>query len=790
MWFTKVSRATRDTQIASAAFLAAVSLAILFSLSGMTASLEHALRDARNTIRIAPATGDIVIAEIDGRSLQELPQWPWPRGLYADAITRLDQLGAAQIAFDVEFSASSDPVEDARMASALAKIGQPTILPTFRQQNRAGGKVVISESLPLEQFRENAFLASVNVQAAPDGRIEHYFYGETTNGTPRPSLANMLAHTGGEVDTSFRIDPAIDPATIPRVSFVDLIEGRVTREQIAGKQVVFGNTAIELGDRYPTALFGVQPGVIVHVQAAETLIQSRVRADAPGPVMLALAAILLGGILLARGRSAAMRWWMQHYMVAGVSAGLLLAVALALDQVSLVYLPLSGPLVFLGLFVIACSALEMIAKLEEERLTDTASGLPNARAMNKALMRKSDRHVAAARIADFAELTTMLTVAEQAEMDRAIARRISVLAGDGEVYRIGAGVFAWFVTDEMAANGFERADEVFGTARALFNAPIEVSAERLRVASHFGTAHGNIEHAVDASELARKRGLGWSGNAGALHEDAQYRQRLLGELDDALENGALSVVFQPKLAMASGAIGGGECLVRWNSPRLGVISPADFIPILEEKNRISDLTLFVLREAMRRQREAANAGHAINLAVNISAQLLSDESFVAVLVAEFVRFGRPDAGGITLEVTESAPLQDSTSARDALTRMREVGARISIDDYGTGQATLNYLQGFPAQEIKLDQSFIRDLVSDRKDQIMVQSTIDLAHALGFEIVAEGVETQEALAVLAKLGCDYAQGWHIGKPMAWEDFAAVLDARSESVPAKARAGRAA
>ncbi len=790
MWFTKVSRATRDTQMSAAAFFAALTLAILLGVSGIAAGMEHGLRDARDTFRIAPATGNIVIVEIDGRSLQALPQWPWPRGLYADAITELDRLGAAQIAFDVEFSARSIPEQDLRMAQALAQISQPTILPTFRQQNRAGAKVVISESLPLEQFRKNAFLASVNVQAAPDGRIDLYSFGETTNGTPRPSLANMLAHTGGEVDTNFRIDPAIDPATIPRISFVDLIEGRVARDQVAGKQVVFGNTAIELGDRYPTALFGVQPGVIVHVQAAETLIQSRIRAEAPAPLVLTCAALLLGSILLARNRANTVRRRMNPSVLASVLAVVLLAGALALDQVSWVYLPLGLALVFFAAFVAERSALAMIANLEEERLTNMASGLPNARAMQRVLLRKPDARVASARIADFAEITAMLEASGQAEMDRAIARRLSVLAGEGEVYRINAGVFAWFTSDAVEAGGREGLHEAFASARALFNAPIEAGAERLRVVTHFGTSKGSIEHAVDASELARKRGLAWSADASALHEETQYRQRLLGELDEALANGAITVVFQPKLAMATGAIQSGECLVRWNSPILGVISPADFIPVLEEKNRIDDLTLFVLREAMRRQREAAAAGHSINLAVNISAQLLSDESFVAQLVSEFARFGQPVSGGITLEVTESAPLQDSASAREALTRMREVGARISIDDYGTGQATLNYLQGFPAQEIKLDQSFIRDLVDDRKDQIMVQSTIDLAHALGFEIVAEGVETQATLDALAKLGCDYAQGWHIGRPMAWESFAAILGASAAPEREQAREGKAA
>jgi len=788
VWFTEVPRIMRNAQITAAAYALALCVAVLFGLSGLAGGIESQLRDARDTLRIAPATGDIVIAEIDGRSLQALPQWPWPRRLYADAITQLDQLGAAQIAFDVEFSARSNPAEDAQFAAALAAIGQPTILPTFRQENLAGESVTISESLPMEDFRENAFLASVNVRAAPDGQIKQYFNGETTNGVPRPSLANMLARAGGEVDQTFRIDQAINPVTVPRISFIDLIEGRVSRSQVEGKQVVFGNTAIELGDRYPTALFGVQPGVLVHVQAAETLIQSRARMDAYSPTVLGLLAALLGAILVVRARRAWQSKWLRPVSLATFVTGIYVTAALALDQASMAYLPLGAPLVFLGSFILTHRALVMIASLQIERLTNTASGLPNARSMGGMLRRTARARVAAARIADFAELTAMLSVEQQGNLDRALARRLGMMSQVGEVFWIETGVFAWIMPEDFAGDDMELLEEAFATARALFNTPVEVESERLRINLHFGTAIDSIERALDASELARKRSLNWSANAEALLEETQYRQRLLGELDEALTDGSIFVVFQPKLAMASAKIRGGECLVRWDSARLGRISPADFIPILEEKGRVHDLTLFVVQEAMDRQREAAAQGHAINLAVNVSAQLLGDVKFVDALVAKFDVFGRPEKGGITLEITESAPLQDSESARIALTRMRETGARISIDDYGTGQATLNYLQDFPAQEIKLDQSFIRDLVEDRKDQIMVQSTIDLAHALGFEIVAEGVETQAILDALAALGCDYAQGWHIGKPMEWDEFARVLgaDAPPVQIGATARA----
>ncbi|QUL36765.1 EAL domain-containing protein [Erythrobacter sp. JK5] len=766
MWLARFSRETKDAHIGAVALVAALLVAIALIPTGGADGFEANLRDGRDQLRVAPASGEIAIVEIDGRSLQALEKWPWPRRYHAQAIRELDRLGAEQIAFDVDFSARSTPQDDAALAAAFAEIGQPAIVPTFRQVNRAGELATISEAMPIPEFRQHTFVASVNVFPSANGRVIDYPNGIVTGGVARPSLVNMLARTGGEVESSFRIDQAIDPATIPRISFIDLIEGRVPREDVAGRRVVIGATAIELFDRYPTAFFGVQPGVAIQVQAAETLLQDRVRSTLSQWAMLAVAVVLLAGFLGHRARSS--RGASSGSIVAGGVAAAMALTALVLDQATGPYLPLTAPLMFLVAFVIARRTLSATVDLQTERLTDTASGLLNRVAMSGALKRRATAAVAVARIADFGDVIMVLGATGLAEMDRAIARRLRLLTGVETVYRLESGVFAWFMPDTHAGDP----EDAFETARTLFNAPFEIGEERFRLSVHFGSAAGSIADAESASELARKRGLSWSANAGALQEETQFRQRLLGELDDALANGAISVVYQPKLRLADGAIADGECLVRWDSAQLGRISPTDFIPILEAKGRIRGLTLFVLDQALARRDQAAVHGHALNLAVNVSAQLLSDGDFIAAAVGRLER-AATGLGGITLEITESAPLVDSDTARSALERLHAAGARISIDDYGTGQASLNYLQGFPAQEIKLDQSFIRNLVADRKDQIMVQSTIDLAHALGFVIVAEGVEDAEALAILRERGCDYAQGWEIGRPMPWRDFAAML-----------------
>ncbi|WP_185960250.1 EAL domain-containing protein [Erythrobacter insulae] len=751
------------TRISGIAFAIAAVISMIITVSGFASGVENAIRDSRDQLRMTPASGQIAIVEIDGRSLLELEKWPWPRRHYADAIKELDRLGAEQIAFDVDFSSSSNPQDDRLLAQAINNIGQPVILPTFRQLNQTADGEMVSEALPIPELQENTFLASVNVFPSADGKITFYPNGVTTNGTARPSLPNMLAKQGGEVGVSFRVDQAIDVSTIPRISFVDLIERRVARRNVAGKRFVFGATAIELGDRYPTALFGVQPGVVIQAQAAETLLQDRVRGEVPSALMLLVLIPILAIALYANKKSSRFQFKPIGITLAvGLS---LTAVAMAFDQASWIYLPIAGPILFLSGFVGLERSLNAAADLKAERMTDIASGLANRAAMDKALKRKSDAVIVVARMADFIDVMSVVEKDRLAALDGQIVNRLGLLAGHNTVYRLDSGLFGWLIEAQESTDP----ESLFAGARALFTAPIEIDNERFRINANFGHTQSSIDGAIFASADARKRGLVWSSNTEDVHEKAQFRQRILGELADALHDGAISVVYQPKLRIKSNTIDSAECLVRWFSTKLGHISPAEFIPILEARGRIDELTRFVLMQAIGDLETSREAGFYPSVAVNISAQLLSDDSFLDFATTVIETLDQTSEGGITLEITESAPLVDSIKARQAVERLQAAGARISIDDYGTGQATLNYLQDFPAQELKLDQSFIRSLIVDRKDRIMVQSTLELAKALQYDVVAEGVEDEATLNALREMGCDYAQGWHIGKPMLWDEF---------------------
>ena len=200
--------------------------------------------------------------------------------------------------------------------------------------------------------------------------------------------------------------------------------------------------------------------------------------------------------------------------------------------------------------------------------------------------------------------------------------------------------------------------------------------------------------------------------------------------------------------------------------------PDHFIPVIEAAGRIRELTLFVLERALADLATWHSGGNDLGIAVNISTPLLDDLQF-ADDVAAIITASGVNPARLTLEITESAALANPERAVAAMERLVALGLRLSIDDYGTGQSTLSYLKRLPASEIKIDKSFITDLVDTRNDQILVRSTIDLAHELGFKVVAEGIEDAACMALLATMGCDTAQGWHIGKPVAADLFAAML-----------------
>ncbi len=727
------------------------------------------LRDARDGLHPRKASGQVHIVEIDAKSLAAIDNWPWPRRHHASVVDRLSAAQARIIAFDVDFSSHSNAADDATFARALARAGGSVVLPTFQQRGGARGETRY-ENLPIAPLREHAFLASVNVAPNVNGQVRTYSPGVITAQTMRPSIGALLADQSQLSLGVMTIDQSIDPASIPRHSFVDVLKGIVPAAAFAGKRVVIGATAIELGDRYAVPRHGVLPGVVIQAMAAETMLLGTANPNLGGVPLLVLTVAVLA--LCARNLARA-------GVLVGIGALVVLILPLALEMAKLGSLDVAPALVSLTVGGVTMFALALFRSFRTSQLVDSETGLPNARAFSSAMSGARNYVVVAARIARFGELVSVIGGKAAADVVRRSAERLTYAADDGAIFRFAGDALIWTVP---LAQKDDLADRLAGLA-ALFRAPIGVGNRMIDVGITYGIAIAMAAEAGSdplsfaakamlAADRAGDQGLLWDRHDGAIDSEVDWKLTLLGELDGAIASDQIWVAYQPKADIKSGAITGVEALVRWNHPTRGAIAPDHFIPTIEQAGRMLDLTLFVLRSAVRDLERWRRAGHDISVAVNLSASLLEDDNLVA-LVADELAGASFDPGALTLEITESAAMAKPDHAVRVMAALRALGVQLSIDDYGTGQSTLTYLKRLPATEIKIDRSFVQDLVDSRPDQILVRSTIALAHDLGFKTVAEGVENAACLALLGELGCDTAQGWHIGRPMPFGDLLALL-----------------
>lgn len=746
------------------ALLIAAAVGVAVGAAGLGGAPERSLRQLAWKLRHHDASGQLHIVEIDARSIAEIARWPWPRSNYARLIDQLREAGAASIAFDVDFSAQSIPEEDAAFAAGLERAEGKVVLATFGQR-AGGGREGWTDSLPIPELHEHATLAAVSILPDSDGSIRRAPVGTMTAGTPRPSLSAMIAGASGAADQDFPIDFAIDPDTIPRHSFIDIRDGRFDRAAIAGKDVLIGATAIEMGDRYPIPNYGVRPGVVIQALAAETLREGApVEAGWQLPLLVALA--LAWAILRARTR--------RGLLIAGLAAPVLLfALAVAADALLHWIFPLVPAFAAIGYAAIAAAGMRMLAAARRRLVHDAATGLPNRLALRDALRTYGGSGVVAARIADFDKIAAGLGDTATAELVCRVRDRIALVAEGSTIYRLEDRVLGWLSYD------FEELEARLASLRTAMLNPVEVAGRRVDVTLAYGfapeagdRAEHVVAHAVLAADRALQTGSGWHVHDAGEDEAVDRELSLLGELDEAIGKGEIQVVYQPKLDLASGRIASVEALVRWHHPTRGFLRPDLFIPLAERNDRIAGMTLHVLAQTIADLKQWHALGHDVTGAVNLSAKLLSAPAFLADLRA-LVEASGIAPRTLTFEVTESAAMHDPAAATAALQSFRAMGIAISMDDYGTGQSTLSYLKQLPLNELKIDRSFVQFAHQNRGDGVLVRSTINLAHELGLKVVAEGVEDEECRAFLQSLGCDMIQGYLISRPVPGAELAALL-----------------
>jgi len=263
-----------------------------------------------------------------------------------------------------------------------------------------------------------------------------------------------------------------------------------------------------------------------------------------------------------------------------------------------------------------------------------------------------------------------------------------------------------------------------------------------------------------------------------MESHSVHRLGLVPELRRAIDQGELTVHYQPKVALATRELIGVECLVRWDHPDQGLLMPGDFVPVAEHTGLIGPLTHWVIREALAECRRWSERGRPLGVSVNLSARTLQHPEFPEELDELLAEAGVP-AELLTLEIIEGGALTDAERPLAILHRLAERGVRLSLDDFGVGTSAFSYLRTIPVHEIKIDRSFVLGMNTDPADLGIVRSIVGLGQHLGLSVVAEGVESERSLAHLEEMGCDIAQGFLFARPLPPDRLEAWVAARTES-----------
>src|SRR3569623_292446 len=342
------------------------------------------------------------------------------------------------------------------------------------------------------------------------------------------------------------------------------------------------------------------------------------------------------------------------------------------------------------------------------------------------------------------------------------------------VARMGGDEFAIIMP---RVSGIESAVIVANRLLEAIRQPLPIGEKWIQVEASLGLAvyphHGEYEqellHNSDAAMYeAKRKKMGVMVYRSELSSNRQEQVALKGELRQALQKGELILHYQPKVDVGSNRVNGVEALARWEHPRLGLLYPAQFIPLAETSGLIKEVTIEVVHIALRQIREWLDADIKLSVSINISMWNLQDRCFPEQIGKLLTKYGIP---GILLEmeVTETAIMNDPARSVEIIKKLVELGVQVSIDDFGTGYSSMAYLQSLLIAKIKIDKTFVMSMGTGESNEAIVRSTIDLAHNLGLKAVAEGVETEKSWTKLKELGCDLAQGYYMSKPLPPEEL---------------------
>lgn len=624
--------------------------------------------------------------------------------------------------------------------------------------NKSGWFADTALAMPDPSIRNVGELVIAGFRTNFWGYVEAAPCAFAVNGHNYRSLATAMSGSGcagGELRPDFTVDPRT----------IDVHDGRAlvadprSADKLSGRTVLV-TTAMdpEIGT---LGYFGRNQQSLPVFEVASA---NSARVREVSQVRLDFLGIFTAVLLLLGGRIAAQPWRWAIYGVAVCVAA-------------------AGPLVAEHLGILATQGFAFVALAVygtwrlwmrwRQRVIETSnSGLPNFVALGKQTV-PAGFNVVVAVIGRYEEFLATLPSDLHEECARQIARRFSVGCRNGEIFHGDGGHFAWIEQDRDPDAQIEH----FEGMRALFSAPLLVGGHMFDTNVHFGIDRNaqfdtmtRLNTSIASATEALKNGRTIEQFEANRLANAPWELSLLARIDKGMTNGDIWLAYQPQWDYGENRMCGAEALIRWDDPVRGPIRPDEFILQAERAGRIDALTYWVLEQAIT-SAEAMNAvGERFQMSINLSAQLVDKASLISA-TREIVTRRGVDCTLLTIEVTETASVYNRPAAIQNLQALRAMGFRLSIDDFGTGEASLCYLADLPSDELKLDRRFISRLTSSDRDRKIVKSTIGLAHALGQVVVAEGIEDIATFEMLRRMRCDVGQGYYIGRPDTFEQLRA-------------------
>ena len=731
--------------------LIAITFGVVSGYIEMPLPLEDAYRVVRAAPRARPVPQDIVMVSVDHATLNELGK-PLPsRRDDSQIMDRLFASGVKQIVWDRAHADPSISTDDAEFADALERYRGKVWLGILTKEGPGFAEGHAYE--PLKMFSDRAPVASMIGYVAPFGLSVTFPTAVVQNGIEYPAITAVLADYEGP-QARYRPDYAFNPETIPAYRYVDVLRGRVPAAKLAGKKVIIGKAFIDDSDVYRHPIYGKLPGAMYHIMGAHTL-----KRDTPVDLQwfpaLAMAAAAMLVQAVSRRRSSRPMWG---------TAVMLLATPFVLDEFT-IHVDIMSALLAMGGAAFGFHRIN-----RKYYSSDVDAMTTSAISSDKPI---ADCDVYALKIANLSEISEEWSSRDIGDFVNTL---ISYVKGPGQIGDVAfeRDLLVWLAPRTDAIDLERHADGLALMLKTAISHEWQSStgAPALGVdTNHDLPVALRIKKAMQAAEEATTRGVRVIINDAAHLEARNHRLELIRVLEKGLRDRDIGVAYQPKVDLASGRIVGAETLIRWQPEGGEFVNAQDLVLAAEAGDRINELTLIVMESALIDGKQAIALDPRFKLAVNMSAKSLSDTHLLFDIMTLLGRYNFPPEN-LTLELTETAKLEDHRIAPQ-IAALKARGIGLSIDDFGTGQSNLEYIEKLPSSELKIDKKFVQHMATSEESRAVVRATIEIAHSLGKVVVAEGVEDLTVAATLRAMGCDQAQGYLFSRAIAMPELLAMM-----------------